>query len=107
MIPYKYTLTVVVFTLTDVPLWWRALTSSYYELAASGGTCIELAAALIYISENDSSQTITPKADVGTGSQVLRVLPGKEARSQCRVLVLVKFMSCVFFTFSSLRMRVV
>jgi hypothetical protein len=40
LIPYNYTLTVVVFTLTDVPLWWKALTWSHYELAASGSTCV-------------------------------------------------------------------
>jgi len=40
LIPYYYTLTVVVLTLTDIPLWWRTLTWSPYELAASGSTCV-------------------------------------------------------------------
>ena len=40
LIHYNYTLTDVLFTLTDVPLWWRALTWSHYELGASDSACV-------------------------------------------------------------------
>jgi hypothetical protein len=39
LVSYNYTLTDVVFTLTDVQLWWKALTWSHYELAASDSAC--------------------------------------------------------------------